>query len=329
MMAIGTSDIRKNLKMVECIDAMEDLYRSEAGEIALQPMRTLNRVDGDSLIFTMPSYSKALRLFAVKIVSEYKNNPKRFSLPVQGGIIVLIDAENSQPLAILDSAMLTSIRTGAVSGLATKLLSRKDAKSVAVVGSGQQARTLLEAMCAVRDVSEVRVFSRDHSHARSFAKEMGECLGVPSVAYEERRKALVNADIVILATNSTVPVLDWSDLSEGCHINSVGTLPERRELDLETVCHSMLYVDSKEGVLKEAGDVMHAIGSGRIGEDHVIGDLSDLLSGRCRGRQNDSDITLFKSVGFGLQDVYASERVYRNLASSPEGGLAHVDLNQG
>src|SRR5487761_214975 len=314
MIAINASNIRSNLSMDECIRAMENLYRNESKEISSQPMRTLNRIDQDSLILTMPSYSKALKRFAVKIVSEYRNNPKTFSLPVQGGVIVLIDGENSKVLAILDSAMLTAIRTGAVSGLATKLLSRKESRTVAVVGSGQQARTQLEAVFAVRKISDVRVFSKDYSHAGRFAREMSEYLNVSVAPCRVRREALKEADVILLATNSATPVLDWTEVSPGCHINSIGTLPERRELDLETICNSRLYVDIREGVLKEAGDVIHAIRSGRINENQIIGDLADLLSGKSKGREEDSDITLFKSVGFAMQDVYAGNEVYEKIS---------------
>ncbi|MGI0085745.1 MAG: ornithine cyclodeaminase family protein, partial [Nitrososphaerales archaeon] len=294
--------------------AMEDLYRKESMEIASQPMRTLNRLDEDSIILTMPSYSRRLKRFAVKIVSEYRNNPKNFSLPVQGGVIVLIDANNSQALAILESATLTATRTGAVSGLATRLLSREDSNSVAVVGSGQQARAQLEAVCLVRKIYDARVFSRDFSHAERFAAEMSSNLGVTCVPHSERRTALRGADIIILATNSSEPVLEWGEVSRGAHINSIGTLPERRELDLDTVCKSRLYVDAREGVLKEAGDVIHAISSGRITENHILGDLGELLSGKSKGRQDRKDVTLFKSVGFAMQDVYASDRVFETIS---------------
>lgn len=314
MLAIGASDIRNNLTMDECINAMEDLYRNGPGEISSQPMRTLSRIDKDSLILTMPSYSHSLNRFAVKIVSEYKNNRKNFSLPVQGGVIVLMDGENSKPLAILDSVMLTAIRTGAVSGLAAKLLSRKDSSSVAVVGSGQQARTQLEAVCRVRRISDARVFSRDFSHAERFSKEMSGSLNISVAPFRERNKALKDADIIILATNSSEPVIEWNEVSPGCHINSIGTLPERRELDLATICNSKLFVDTREGVLREAGDVISAIESGKITDDNVLGDIADILSGRSKGRLGKNEVTLFKSVGFGLQDVYASNRVYDKMS---------------
>lgn len=297
--------------MRECIDAMEDLYLREGGNIGAQPLRYVTHVDSDSVILTMPAYSRRLERFAVKMVTEYKKNPSRYSLPVQGGVTVLMDSENSKVLASLDSPTITALRTGAVSGLASKYLSRRDSKSVAVIGSGQQARTILEAVSCVREVDRVKVFSRTHGNAVQFAKEMGRLLGIEVKATEERATAMKNADILIVATNSSTPVIDWNEVPKGAHINSVGTLPDRRELDVETVCNSSLYVDIKEGVLKEAGDVIEAIKSGRITETHILGDLTDLAKKQVEGRASDKEVTLFKSVGFALQDIYASDRVYR------------------
>lgn len=314
MLMLDAERVRENLSMTECIRAMEDLYLNFSRESPTQPMRILTRIDSDSIILTMPSHSTRLGLFAVKIVSEYRENPRRYSLQVQGGVIVLMNSKNSEVLAILDSAEVTAIRTGAVSGLATRLLAKKDAKSVAIIGSGQQAGTQLEALCRVRDIRRAKVFSRNYSNAERFAKEMTTRFGIPVMPEIERKNALKDVDIIVLATNSASPVLDWSEVPEGTHINSIGTLPERREVDVETVCNSRLYVDFEEGVRKEAGDVMNAIESGRISSNHIVGDLSDLLTGICPARTNDKEVTLFKSVGFGMQDVYASSVIYEKLS---------------
>ncbi len=313
MRSISDEEIRTALSMSECIDVMEELFRKEASLLNKQPLRTLARIDTDSIIFTMPSYSAFLKRFAVKIVSEYKNNPKKFSLPVQGGIIVLIDAENSQVLSLLDSASVTAIRTGAVSGLATKLLSRMDSKTVAVIGSGQQARTQLQAVCEVRGISNARVYSREYEHSSKFAKEMSAELGILVEAVHERKDATKSADIIIVATNSSVPAFRWEEAQSGCHINSIGTLPDRREVDEDTVCNSLLFVDTREGVLAEAGDIISAIKSGRIDPSHIRGNLSDILLRPEIARQNDEQVTLFKSVGFALLDVYASSYVFDKL----------------
>ena len=297
--------------MRECIAAMEELYLNE--NLGVQPLRTVLHVDPDSVILTMPAYSSNLGRFAIKIVTEYRQNPARFSLPVQGGVTVLMDSRNSRVIASFDSPTITAIRTGAVSGLATKYLARENSNSVAVIGSGQQARAILEAVCCVRKIERASVFSRSQANARQFAKEMAENLGLDILPSEVRPSALKDCDIVIVATNSSSPVIDWREIPAGAHINSVGTLPERRELDSETVRNSSLFVDTREGVLKEAGDVIHAIKNGLVREDHIVGDLKDLITGRVKGRSSENQTTLFKSVGFALQDVYACDHAYRKL----------------
>jgi alanine dehydrogenase len=300
--------------MNQCIDLLETMYKNESNSLSLQPPRTLTRVDEDSIILTMPAYSKILGRFAVKIVTEYKKNPERFGRKVQGGVVLLMDSTTSENLALINSTALTAMRTGALSGLATRLLSRKDSRRVGVIGSGQQARTQLEAVCQVRPIEEAYVYSRDYSHAISFAKEMGERLDISVEAVQEKKELKGHrGDILIVATNSSLPVLSWDeDISPGMHINSIGTLPERQELDLDTISNSRLYVDTKDGVLREAGDVIYAIRSRLINQNRIQGDLSDVILGKTVGRRNPSDVTLFKSVGFAMLDVYAANAVFEN-----------------
>ncbi len=311
---LSADQVQSNLTMKGCISAMEDLYSHEAGSISKQPKRIVTVIDPDSVILTMPSFSEKLGLFAVKIITEFKRNPENYSLPVQGGLTLLMDSGNSATLAMLDSPAVTALRTGAVAGLATKILSRENSSQVGVIGSGQQARAMLEAVCSVRKIRSARVYSRNQNNSTRFALEMQEKLGLPIESVSDRKAAVRNADILNIATNSSTPVVVWEEISPGTHVNSVGTLPDRRELDLETVLRSDLYVDTKEGVLAEAGDVLHAVKSGQLTPGDIKGDLFELVSGaRQFSRKNVTQITLFKSVGLALQDVYASAYIYRNF----------------
>ena len=310
--------VHANLKMTECIDAMEELYSYEESSMIRQPKRVVTHIDDESVILTMPSFSDRLGMFAVKIVTEYKKNPEKYSLPVQGGLTVLMNSRNSSVLALLDSPTITSIRTGAVSGVATKHLSRSDSHEVGCIGSGQQARAMLEAVFAVREIKHAKVYSRDPKNSNLFAAQMSEKLGIPVKAELDRKSATGGVDILNVATNSSIPVVRWEDVPKNAHINSVGTLPDRRELDLDTVVNSELFVDTKEGVLNEAGDIIHAIRSGKLKESDIKADLFQLLARTRDGRTNESGTTLFKSVGFALQDVYASNRVYRRLSKSDD-----------
>ena len=299
--------------MHDCIEAMKDLYSNEADSISHQPRRNVTVIDPDSVILTMPAFSQKLGFFAVKIVTEFKKNPERFSLPIQGGMTLLMDSRNSAILAMMDSPAVTALRTGAVSGLATSLLSREKSRKIGLIGSGQQARAMLEAVCAVRKIESAKIYSRNPKNAIQFASEMENKLGLPIETVAERKIATRDADILNVATNSSTPVLSWEEIIPGTHINSVGTLPDRQELDLETVVRSDLFVDTKQGVLTEAGDVLNAVKSGRLTPNDIKADLFQLVS-NSRERPGSQDrVTLFKSVGFALQDVYASAYVYRNL----------------
>ena len=314
MIAISASELKSYLSIPACIDAIEDLYREDYEAIIEQPSRTLTRIDESSIIFTMPAYSRKLGKFAVKIVSEFKDNPLSGKL-VQGGSLVLIDASDGSTLAMIDAPTLTAIRTGAVSGLATRILAPKESKNVAVLGSGQQAKAQLEAIHAVRDIQSAVVYSPSYAHAKHFAEEMSSLLHINVTALKERTGfQSLSIDIIIAATNSSNPVMDWKeDVSENCHINSIGTLPERREIDRMTICNSSIFVDSKESVLREAGDIMDAIKNHAIDEHNILGDLGDLLHQNWSRREE--KVTLFKSVGFGLQDVYAASKAYEHYTS--------------
>jgi ornithine cyclodeaminase/alanine dehydrogenase-like protein (mu-crystallin family) len=309
---LSFESIDSSVTVSSCINCLESLFKNEAeSDIEDQPKRSYVRPDDDSVIFTMPALSKRLGRFCVKVVSEYKRNPSRFGLPVQGGAILLFDSKDSRLLAVLDSAVITEIRTGAVCAVASKFLSREDSTKVGVIGCGRQARRMLEGACAVRKIQFVTAFSRDFQHASAFADEMASRIpGVQIKAVRDRATACREADILIVATNSSEPAISWKELSKGTHINSIGTLPERRELDEDTIFNSSLYVDNYDGVLTEAGDVMAAISSGRIGRDHIRANLSKLVKNLTIGRRSEDEVTLFKSVGFALLDLYASDFGY-------------------
>ena len=318
---IDADQVEKSLSMAECIDAMQDLYANESSSMALQPKRIVSHFDVNSVALVMPSFSERLGLFAVKLVTEFKSNPEKYSLPTQGGLTILMDSKNSVILAMLDSAAVTALRTGAVSGLATRYLSRENSREIGSIGSGQQARSMLEAVCSVRKkIRRAKVYSRNRENSQRFAKEMEQKLGITVESVTERSQASKGVDILNVATNSSTPVTSWLEIDTGTHVNSVGTLPDRREMDLETIIKSELFVDTKDGVTTEAGDVLHAINSGRLMASDIKGDLFELVSGSKAGRTDSTTVTLFKSVGFALQDVYASERVFAHLFGTSNRG---------
>ncbi len=304
--------------MKECVAVMERMYREAAEEVRAQPGRLVHQVDKESVILTMPSYSERLRRFAVKIVTEFKKNPKLFGVPAQGGITLLMSGTSAELLALIDSAALTAVRTGAVSGLATRILSRRDSRIVGLIGSGQQVRSQLEAVCTVRSIDEAKVYSLHPAHAKRFSSEMASRLGIRTTPCRDLHQALRGADIVIAATNSASPVMEWDDVPPGCHINSIGALPDRMELAPEIISRSSVYVDTRGGVLREAGDVIQAVKRGLFSPKGIVADLSDLCSQSGLGRKRDEEVTLFKSVGFGLQDLYAGSYLYDKVTVNPK-----------
>lgn len=295
--------------MAQCIELMEQMYFEEREVLSQPSRRIVTRIDFDSLILCMAAFSERLERYAVKVVSEFKNNPRLHSLPVQGGLIMLVDSRNSNVLALLDSPSITEIRTAAVAGVGMKLLANKGSETVGIIGSGSEARRLLEsALIARSSVKKASVYSLHYANALNFAKEMSQKLGIMVDAKSERNQVTANADILIVATNSKTPVTAWNEIPSGCHIASIGTFAN--ELDLGTVVNSKLFVDSREGVLTEATDVVEAIQNGSVSREHIQADLSELLLGLKNARESEKDVTLFKSVGLALQDLYASSYVY-------------------
>ncbi len=312
-LVVGPRAVKRAFGMKKAIGVMEEMLRKGATEIQSQPARTILKVDQDSFILTMPAYSSNLRRYAVKTVTEFKKNPEKNNLPVQGGSILLIDCDDSRVLAMLDSPTVTEVRTGALTGLATRILSRPESRRVGVVGSGKEARTHLEAVCTVRGIKEAKVASKNPSHAKQFAEEMSQKLDIRVDAVGTPREAAGGADVVIAATSSATPVLSSEDISDGCHINSIGTLPDRRELSSDLISRASVFVDTRAGVMREAGDVIQAVKEGKFSDAMVKGDLAELVLSKRPGRSRPSEVTLFKSVGFALADVYSASYIYDKI----------------
>jgi ornithine cyclodeaminase/alanine dehydrogenase-like protein (mu-crystallin family) len=231
--------------------------------------------------------------------------------------VILADAETGTPLAILDGSALTALRTGAVSGVASDVLARPAASTAAIFGAGIQARAQLEAIAAVRPLREARVYDSDAGAAAAFARDMAAKLAIDVLAVPEAGAALKGADIVCTATTSRSPLFEDRDVAGGTHINAVGVhQPERAEIPPETVRRSRVIVDQREAALEEAGDLLQPLAAGLIGREKLETELGDILLGRIPGRVSTDEITLFKSVGLAVQDLYAASRAYDNALCS-------------
>jgi alanine dehydrogenase len=306
---LTANDIRQALPMAAAIEGMKSAYAQLSAGRADIPLRTRLAIPAHKgTAILMPAYLADSDDLAIKIVSVFPQNLAQ-GLPLIAGLVLVFDATTGQPLAILEGSSLTAIRTGAGAGAATDLLARQNAATVAIIGSGVQARTQLEAVCTVRKISEVYVYSIDVKHATAFAKEMAGYGPIPSriEVVAEPEAAVRQADIVCTATNSPRPVFDSRALQAGTHVNAVGSYrPDMQEVDVNTLRRSMVTVDSRTAVLAEAGDFIVPLAAGEIEETIIVAEIGEIINGEKPGRDRPDQITYFKSVGNAAQDAVAA-----------------------
>lgn len=306
---LNAQEVRQALPMAEAIEGMKSAYAQLSSGRAVVPLRnSIDVANHQGLSLFMPAYLPDSDDLTIKVVSVFPQNIERGEPAIYAAVLVL-NAETGRPLALMEGGSLTAIRTGAGSGAATDLLARDDASSVAILGSGVQARTQLEAVCTVRAISTVRVYSPNREHAHKFAESMAGQGPVPQdiEVATSSAEAVAGVDIICAATNSTSPVLSSKDLDPGVHINGVGSFtPEMQEIDADTVRRSLVVVDSRESVMIEAGDLLVPLASGRIELSHIHAELGEIISGRKPGRTAPDQVTFFKSVGVAVQDAVAA-----------------------
>lgn len=310
MLILSHHDVRQALPMREAVEAMKRAFAQLSTGQAEVPLRVPVHVPRhNGLTLFMPAYLAADDQMAVKIVSVFNDNPAR-GLPLIHALVVVIDAGTGAPVAAMEGASLTALRTGAASGAATDLLARPDAAVAAVFGAGVQGRTQLEAVCAVRPIREAWVYDVDPRRAQAYAEEMGGRLGIPVHVAASPAEAVRRADVVCTATTSTTPVFDDADVRPGTHINAVGAYtPQMREVPTETVLRARVVIDHRTASLAEAGDLLIPIREGRMTEAHIWAELGEIVAGLKPGRLSPDEITLFKSVGVAVQDVAAAAAV--------------------
>ena len=306
---LTAEDVRRGLPMASAIAAMKDAFRQLSLGQADVPLRSrleVSEYSGVTLI--MPSYLRRTGELAVKIVSVFPENLSR-QLPTIHAVVVALDATSGAPTAILEGAALTAIRTGAASGAATDALARPDSHTAAIFGSGAQARTQLEAICTVRPIEHVWIYSLDPPGAQRMADE---CAGQTPIPPDVRVasspvEALARADVVCTATTSSTPVFEDASLQAGAHINAIGSFtPSMQEIDPQTVRRALLVVDSRQAALAETGDLILPIQDGTLTPDDIHAELGEILAGSAPGRTDASQVTLFKSVGLAVQDAVAA-----------------------
>ena len=302
VLVLSEHDVRELLDMESCVAAMEDvLARLARGELT-NPLRTIMLPPGPAAFGLMPAHrGGGTPYFALKEIVVNPENSARGLDPHQGAVL-LHDGVTGVLIAVLNASPITEIRTAAVSGVATKLLSRPDSRTVAILGSGIQGRSHVDAMQTVLDDPIIKIWSRNPEHAEALALE------THSVVATTIEEALDGADIVCTTTASREPLVELGWLAPGTHINAAGaSMKTSRELSSETVAAATLFVDRRESTLNESGDYLLAVAEQGIGPDHIVAELGDILAGIHPGRRDSDELTLFKSLGIASEDLAAAE----------------------
>jgi ornithine cyclodeaminase len=311
VLIVNQSEVRRLLPVRDCIDVMARAFAALARGEATMPLRQILWLpEKAGALGLMPAHLSGLGALGLKAVTFFPRN-EGTDIDSHQGTVLLFETGRGRLLALLDATSLTAIRTAAVSGLATRLLAREDAAELAMIGSGVEARTHLEAMLAVRRLRRVRVASLSLARARAYAEREGARHGVEIVPCATVEEAVRGADIVCTVTSAREPVVRGEWLSPGAHVNAVGSsVATARELDSETIVRSRFFVDHTAAALAEAGDFLIPLANGEIERSHLVGDLGQLVTGEVSGRTSPADVTVFKSVGLAIEDVAGAHHIY-------------------
>ena len=308
ILVLTASEVRQAIHMKIAIDVMKTAFKDFSMDNSQAPLRSKISADkSNGTVLLMPAITD--KDLAIKIVSVFDNN-QHLALPLIHAMIIGLDVSTGKPLALLEGGSITAIRTGAASGAATDILARNDAKSVAIICSGIQARTQLEAVCAVRAIEQAWIYRPNTKHAEEFASEMSGSGSIPHNLHvaPSSMEAVQNADIVCTATTSNTPVFDGNHIKKGAHINAIGSFtPKMQEVDPVTISKSLVVVDSRQSVLEEAGDLIIPIEANIVQKDHIHAELGEIISNKLLGRTDKDQITYFKSCGVAVQDVAAAQ----------------------
>ncbi len=313
ILILSHAEVEKILTMQECITVMSNALIALAKGQVHQPLRTIIQPpNAAGLMALMPAYMGGDQAaYGLKTICVFPKNIAK-GKDAHQGIVTLFSGESGEPLAMMNASIITAIRTAAVSGLATRLLARKEASELAIIGSGVQARSHLAAMACVRPLKRVRVVSRNTEHAQKFAAEMSPRYSFPIQPVKNIESAVQGADLIVTATTSTEPILQRQWISPGAHLNVVGSSrAASREVDTATMAAASLFVDRRESTLNEAGDYLFAMREGAIGPEHIRAEIGEILIGTKSGRATANEITLFKSLGLAVEDLAAAEYVYQ------------------
>jgi alanine dehydrogenase len=318
MLILNKTDMEELLPMEEVLDVLEVGFREVKEGRCFVPVRFhLGIEEHQGQFLYMPAFLPGLKQSGTKIVSVFPQNASK-GKPTIYATYLLSDPTTGEFLAMMEGATLTGIRTGGTSGLATRYLARKDATVLGIIGTGFQSFFQFLAIRAVRPIEEVWAYDVDQKRLQDFCQRISPLMKIhPASSPSE---AVRRSDILVTSTTSRTPVFSGNDLKPGAHINAVGAFrPDMRETDDETILKAMIVVDTYEGCLNEAGDLLIPMGEGKLRKEAIYGDLGDLVTGRKEGRSSDEEITFFKSVGFAMEDVVTAYHAYEKATRQGRG----------
>lgn len=317
MRYIDAQEQAKLLNMEEIVDAVAESLKAYSEGKTNTPLRYSLPFNEDNRYLVMPALSDELKIVGLKTVTVAPNNTKIGKNTIVGSVI-LSDYETGETLAVLEGSYLTKIRTGAISGVATRYLARENAKTLCVIGTGDQAQGLIEAVLAVRDIERIQFYNRTYDKAVNFAKQIEkdhEHLNL--VVCDDVETAIADADIIVTATNAQTPVFKQR-LAQGVHVNAVGSFkPDMQELPSQAIVDAdKVVVEAVEAALEETGDLINPVSEGVFGRNHLYGELGHIVASKLEGRVSEDEITIFKSVGVAIVDIVVANYFYQKAIKS-------------
>ena len=316
---LTAGDVAALLSMDELIEVMDGALRQFSTGGVEQPVRTVVPIADQKVFAVMPAYVRPAGVVGAKLVSVFGSNAA-MNLPTHLATVLLFSPNTGALVAVMDGRVITELRTAAVSAVSARALARDDARTLAIIGSGVQARSHLEAMERVFELKEIRVWSPTADHMLAFITEMESTTETRIVGSNSAEQAVHRADLIVLATSSPTPVIQNEWVASGAHVISVGACrPNQRELDPALIRRGRLFVDSHASALVESGDVVMGVKEGHFAASHIAGELGEVLAGKVEGRRSPADITIFKSLGLAVEDLAAADLVYRKAVEREVG----------
>jgi len=312
MLVLSEAQVRSLIDVEELIAALEQAHLQYSTGKAVMPVRLvvpLPQIQGR--ITSMPGYLAEDKALGMKVVTYFQNNPEQ-NLPAILATVMLFSASTGKMIAVMDGSYITAIRTACASAMATRALANPEAPLLGILGAGVQARAHIQALCRVRKLNKIKLYSPSGTSAANIKGELEPVTGVAIEVAKSAEETVRNSDLMVTATTAQQPILKSEWLKPGAHVNAVGShRPDSREIDGSTVARSKVVVDSREAIMAECGDILLAIKEKNITENHVHAEIGEVLAGTKPGRNSASEVTLYKSVGIAIQDVATAQLVYR------------------